>query len=346
MNSTLAEYIGLFPEPIAIVNSGGKILAINDGASLFWQQNAQNLIGQSLAVLLQQSQDAVQRWLRQCQGDAQMLAAHFPIPKPETEHWVIEGIGINLHGEPAILTRIVPSICYDQHLLVAQLQQLQTELARQIALVTELQQHQQALEQEKQHLQLLAERDSLTGLGNRRFFDTALDQLWQQAQVEGHPLTLALIDIDDFKAYNDCCGHLAGDRVLQRVAHAIKSQVRETDVVARYGGEEFALVLPQVSVATALQIVERIQHYVRELKIVHSKAARHPYITISSGVCFVPSGGNKATLTEILTLADASLYQAKHQGRDRCILLDWSQNLSSHPQCCDTGWRSPPPPLG
>ncbi|URR36101.1 GGDEF domain-containing protein [Thermosynechococcus sp. HN-54] len=330
MKGTLTEYIRLFPEPIAIVNSNGEILAINDGASLFWQQDAQELIGQSLAVLLQQSQDQVQAWLKLCQGNAQMLAAHFPIPQPETNHWVIEGIGINLDGEPAILTRIVPSFCHNQQLLAAQLQQLQAELARQVALVTELQQRQQTLEQERQQLQILAQRDPLTALGNRRFFDKALSRLWQEAQVQGHPLTLALIDIDDFKAYNDCYGHLAGDRVLQQVAHTLKAHVRSNDAIARYGGEEFTLVLACLSAETALQILNRMRNHVRELKILQSKAACHPYITVSGGLCFVPAR-NRATLTEIFAIADVALYQAKQAGRDRCVLLTWSPNAPSNP---------------
>lgn len=331
MRSTLAEYIRLFPEPIAIVNSSGEILAINDGASLFWQQDAQELMGKSLAALLQQLQEQVQAWLKLCQGNAQMLAAPFPIPKPETDQWVIEGIGVNLDDEPAILTRIVPSVCHNQQLLAAQLQQLHTELARQIALVTELQRRQQALEQEKQHLQILAELDPLTGLGNRRFFDTALNQLWQQAQDQGHALTLALIDIDDFKAYNDCYGHLAGDRALQQVAQTLKAHLRSNDIIARYGGEEFALVLSHVSADTALQIVERILHHVRELKIPQAETAHHPYITVSGGLCFVAAQESQSTLTEIFAIADAALYQAKQQGRDRCVLLECLQNMSFNP---------------
>ncbi|WNC60423.1 GGDEF domain-containing protein [Thermosynechococcus sp. QS41] len=346
MRGTLAEYICLFPEPIAIVNSSGEILAINDGASLFWQQDTEALIGKSLAALLQQSPEQVQAWLKLCQSNAQMLAAHFPIPNPETDQWVIEGIGVNLDDEPAILTRIVPSFCHNQQLLAAQLQQLQAELARQIALVTELQQCQQALEQEKQHLQILAERDPLTGLGNRRFLDAALNRLWQEAQVQGHALTLALIDIDDFKAYNDCCGHLAGDRALQQVAQTLKTHLRSNDIIARYGGEEFALVLSHVSADTALHIVERMLHHVREMKIPQGERAHHPYITVSAGLCFVPAKASEGTLTEIFAIADAALYQAKQQGRDRCILLEWSHNGSSNLGACDTGWRSPPPPLG
>ncbi len=342
---TLTEYICLFPEPIAIVNRSGQIVAVNNGASLFWQQDAEHLIGTSLAVLLRQPEETVQAWLRLCQSSPQMLAAHFPVAEPQTEQWIIEGIGWSFQAEPIILTRIAPSFYQTQQALIAQVQRLQEELAQQVALIADLQQQRQALQQEKYHLQILAERDCLTDLGNRRFFDTALDQLWQQAQVEGHPLTLALIDIDDFKAYNDCCGHLAGDRALQQVAQALKTHLRSNDVVARYGGEEFALVLPQLSAATALQIVERIRHHVRELKIVQSKAAHHPYITISGGLCFVPAQENRATLTEIFAIADAALYQAKQQGRDRCVLLEWPQNICSNPEC-DLAWRSPPPPLG
>ncbi|HIK22084.1 MULTISPECIES: GGDEF domain-containing protein [unclassified Thermosynechococcus] len=346
MTDTLAEYIRLFPEPIAIVNGSGEILAINDGASLFWQRHTQELIGESLALLLQQSQEQVQGWLKLCQGNAQMLAAHFPVPQPEGNHWVLEGVGVNLHDEPVILTRIVPSFSHNQQLLARQLQQLQRELARQIALVKELQQCQQALEQEKQHLQSLAEQDALTGLGNRRFFDAALNRLWQQTQAEGQALTVALIDIDDFKAYNDCCGHLAGDRVLQQVAQTLKAHLRSNDVIARYGGEEFALVLPYVSAGAALQILERMLHHVRELKIPQADTAHHRYITVSAGLCFVPAGESQSTLTEMLAIADTALYQAKKQGRDRAILLEWSQEAVPRPQCWDTSWRSPPPPLG
>ncbi|MEQ9068637.1 MAG: GGDEF domain-containing protein, partial [Gimesia chilikensis] len=114
-------------------------------------------------------------------------------------------------------------------------------------------------------------KDRLTGLSNRRHFDEVLDQELRRAERLNYPLTLILIDLDYFKAYNDTYGHLKGDACLREIASVLQEAVkRPGDIAARYGGEEFALVLPNTSVANAVLVAERLQKRVSELRIVHT----------------------------------------------------------------------------
>jgi diguanylate cyclase (GGDEF)-like protein len=168
----------------------------------------------------------------------------------------------------------------------------------------------------------LAQRDPLTGTKNRRVFDEHLELLWQQAVVNGRSLTVLLIDIDHFKAYNDFYGHQAGDRALRQVAQTIQKSVRRPlDILTRYGGEEFAAVLYDVEGEQAREIAERIRVTVGELNIEHRESRPFSRVTISIGVAAIvptalrsPSGA--------VQLADQALYAAKVQGRNRVELMD------------------------
>jgi len=170
----------------------------------------------------------------------------------------------------------------------------------------------------------LAQRDALTGLKNRRVFDEHLENLWVRAGAEDRVLTILLIDVDHFKAYNDRYGHQAGDHALQRVATTLQTFVtRPQDVLARYGGEEFAAVLYDVEAFDAQELAERMRRAVGTLALDNLGDASASAITISLGVAVVepsqerkPRGG--------LQLADQALYRAKVKGRNRVELLDQS----------------------
>ena len=172
-----------------------------------------------------------------------------------------------------------------------------------------------AQKEAQEALALLAAQDSLTGLGNRRTFDAALARETVRCAQAGAPLSLLLTDIDHFKSYNDYYGHGGGDECLKRVAIAIAGSVCQAgDVVARYGGEEFAVVLPGTDLIGARLIAERICNAVEQLGIPHAASATNPVVTVSVGGA---TGLSLEPRTQ-LAVADAALYRAKRNGRNRC----------------------------
>ena len=168
-------------------------------------------------------------------------------------------------------------------------------------------------------LERLATEDGLTGVANRRKFDEVLEQEWKRAQRDGTWLTLALLDVDFFKRYNDRYGHARGDECLRAVAQAVASQcVRPADLVARYGGEEFALVLPEVDVAGAQTLLHSVLAAIDRLQIEHEDSACAPYVTISLGaVSLRPI--RDSDVRAAMRSVDEQLYLAKEQGRHRAV---------------------------
>lgn len=178
------------------------------------------------------------------------------------------------------------------------------------------------LQQANQELNRLAHIDSLTQVYNRYHFDSALEQIWQQALREKQEVAIILCDVDNFKLYNDTYGHLAGDRCLQQVAKAIDCAVnRGQDIAARYGGEEFAIILPNTKIAGAVRVAKRIKSAVKGLNISHKTSTVRDRVTISCGVaCFLVNP--IFTPQDLIESADRALYQAKYQGRDRIVVAE------------------------
>ena len=170
-------------------------------------------------------------------------------------------------------------------------------------------------------MELQAQRDGLTGIANRRCFDTSLDRAWTAARASGAIVGLLMIDIDHFKAYNDGYGHIAGDQCLREVATAIADAVRDPDaLLARYGGEEFAVLLPATAEATARALAQRLRDAVaaRGLPHVHVASGR---VSLSIGLATMPARAD-TTPTRLVERADAALYAAKRGGRDRIVCAD------------------------
>lgn len=162
-----------------------------------------------------------------------------------------------------------------------------------------------------------ANRDHLTGIGNRRYFEQCLDEKIAAATQDGlRPLSLIMLDADQFKSYNDSAGHTAGDDCLRSLAAAVSSACRPTDVVARYGGEEFAVVLPDTNASDAFAIAERIRHRVRLLALPHPDPVQS-IVTISLGTATLNPQQGRMTAEELVAAADGALYAAKRAGRDR-----------------------------
>jgi diguanylate cyclase (GGDEF)-like protein len=159
--------------------------------------------------------------------------------------------------------------------------------------------------------------DGLTGVCNRRYFDEHLKSEWDRSARLGAPLSVALVDVDLFKRYNDHYGHQAGDECLRRVAAVMKGCLRRpTDMVARYGGEEFGLLLPDTDAAGALHLAGQIRAGLQRARIDHAGSTVGPLLTISVGLCTwtTDAAGSSAGL---LAAADTQLYLAKSRGRDR-----------------------------
>ncbi|MBD1872195.1 diguanylate cyclase [Nodosilinea sp. FACHB-131] len=174
-----------------------------------------------------------------------------------------------------------------------------------------------ALQSANQELQRLTLVDGLTTIANRRHFDQYLEQEWRRAVREHQPFSLILLDIDYFKLYNDHYGHQAGDVCLRLVAQTIVQTIhRGTHLAARYGGEEFAVVLPSTDAYGAVYLAETLRQAVKALHLPHAKSIVSPWITLSLGIATCQPS---VTLDPInlITAADARLYQAKQQGRDR-----------------------------
>ncbi len=157
--------------------------------------------------------------------------------------------------------------------------------------------------------------DSLTKAANRRHFDLMLNNELRKAKGYSRPLSLAMIDLDDFKNFNDKFGHLAGDKILIHISHSLRKNVRDTDFVARYGGEEFVIILPETSNSLAMKVSERVRTSVE--KDVHTiKDVGRKKMTVSIGVASFPD--NAETTAELVHCADRALYRAKQMGKN-CV---------------------------
>ena len=210
----------------------------------------------------------------------------------------LEALGSNLLGEPSIAGILVNSRDVSER--VAQEEQI----------------HAQARELEKanQRLRELATRDGLTHLKNQRAFREEIEQEWSMAQRHGWPLSLAVVDVDHFKKYNDAFGHQAGDQVLVRIARLMQSHSRKSDFVARYGGEEFIILMSNTGYEGATEHAERVRIAIENTRWPHS------HVTVSVGVAtWQPDDANNDIKggDTLFARADEALYHSKNSGRNR-----------------------------
>jgi diguanylate cyclase (GGDEF)-like protein len=159
-----------------------------------------------------------------------------------------------------------------------------------------------------------SEIDPLTGVGTRRVLDQVLKVEYSRALRYNHSLSIAIVDVDNFKEINDTAGHAAGDRMLQKVAKVMRNNVRMTDtIITRYGGDEFVLLMPETKLHEAAVLLERLRRQAKSILI-----PKVPSITISCGVAEW-SGSPDESAENILQRADTALYEAKHAGRNRVV---------------------------
>lgn len=171
-----------------------------------------------------------------------------------------------------------------------------------------------------EELERISYLDGLTSTMNRRGFDRHLQLEWKRACRDNSPLGLLMIDIDQFKNYNDTYGHLAGDDCLRTVAEVLRScLLRPADLLARYGGEEFVVLLPDTDADGALEVADRMRTAVYAKQIRHESAFEHPHVSISIGVNSTSICPTQRVL-ELLNCTDEALYNAKHSGRNCCVV--------------------------
>jgi diguanylate cyclase (GGDEF)-like protein len=182
-----------------------------------------------------------------------------------------------------------------------------------------------SIRRHRRQLAVLANQDSLTGLPNRRHVYELATAAMENARAAQCPLTVALIDLDHFKNINDRCGHAAGDKVLKDFALACRASVRDADVLGRWGGEEFLLVMPGASLETALIALERVRTLALRIQLPGTAAGMR--VCLSAGLATIEPAVK--SLDELIASADAALYHAKRDGRDRVRIADENMAAAS-----------------
>jgi diguanylate cyclase (GGDEF)-like protein/PAS domain S-box-containing protein len=185
--------------------------------------------------------------------------------------------------------------------------------------ITERKQAQDALLKSQALLRELSVRDHLTSLFNRRYMEETLARELLRATRKQLSLGIMMLDVDDFKLFNDTWGHAAGDEILRELGSLLLRQVRGEDIACRYGGDEFIVILPDAAREVTRERAELICEYARQFHL-QFEGQSLAAVTLSLGVAVFPEHG--ATSTAILRAADAALYRAKHEGRGRVVLAD------------------------
>lgn len=179
-------------------------------------------------------------------------------------------------------------------------------------------------EQLEEELLQISLTDALTGIANRRVFDELMEKEWRRCMRSGSPLSLALIDIDYFKLFNDNYGHQAGDDCLKNVANSLATSVRRaSDFLARYGGDEFIIIMPETDINGARYVGENIRKTIEALKISHQYSKISQFVTISVGVSSVVPNKNIST-KDLIKKTDEALYKAKKLGCNQTCIVDES----------------------
>jgi diguanylate cyclase (GGDEF)-like protein len=202
-------------------------------------------------------------------------------------------------------------------------------VAPQIALALERAEWQQRANQ----FQLMSITDPLTGLHNRRYLEARLAEELSRSKRYNYPLSFMMIDIDDFKLYNDRNGHQAGDRALEITAQCLRAELRKVDVASRYGGEEFSILLPQTSLEEAGVIADRIRRKIMTTSFPHGKTQPLNSVTVSIGLSTFSS--TLDSTEAIVRAADRALYHAKNHGKNRAYAYQGAQPAAGQPQIRD-----------
>jgi diguanylate cyclase (GGDEF)-like protein/putative nucleotidyltransferase with HDIG domain/PAS domain S-box-containing protein len=299
-------------EGLLVLDRDERIVLANQAFAKHLGQPAQDLQGTHVDRLPWAQLDET--------GDSQ---PQFPwanaISDGEARTGVMLGLRPNESEQRMFMVNSSPIVCDDGQCRgvlasfgdVTLLKKKQAEL---VGMLETLKKSREEIRRQNEELQILATRDPLTSCLNRRSFLAQFETEWASAQRYAHPLSCVMLDIDHFKSINDEFGHSVGDQVLQKVAAALRTTVRDGDLVCRYGGEEFCILLPHLDKDGARAAAERYR------KAVATVRAHHRSITISLGVSAISLDAH--TLQELLDQADKSLYIAKRSGRNRVVSWD------------------------
>lgn len=190
-------------------------------------------------------------------------------------------------------------------------------------LYQELVELRRAEEEKAERFEALSGIDELTGLINRRKLYERSELVLAQARRSGKPVAMLMMDIDHFKIINDSMGHVEGDRILEKLGTRLREQGRETDIIARYGGEEFVIMLPDANKSQARSAAQRLHAIANQIKV------KDEPLTVSIGVSYTMHN-SQLTFQNLFQTADAALYQAKDQGRNRTCVLPATSEKSAH----------------
>ena len=169
--------------------------------------------------------------------------------------------------------------------------------------------------------------DCLTGLFNRRYFNIRIEEEYLRAKRTNNPFSVAIVDIDNFKLYNDTEGHLAGDKILKEVASILNMSIRANDILVRFGGEEFAIIMPQTAETEAFNVAERIRENIKNMIRPLWKMYPGKRITVCAGIASYREGGG--SIENLIGKADKALYAAKMNGKDRTVLHEDGSDRSA-----------------
>jgi diguanylate cyclase (GGDEF)-like protein len=178
----------------------------------------------------------------------------------------------------------------------------------------------QKLAGEREFYKQLSNRDEMTGLANYRSCHETLEKETERAKRYNRPLTIMMIDIDDFKGCNDTYGHLAGDAAMMQIAGLIKKQTRTSDVVARYGGEEFMVILPETTIEEASFVAERIRQAIEAHPFVSEEGAPMASLTVTIGLSSLPE--RASTKKDLIRTADIAMYKGKTSGKNKVVIFE------------------------
>ncbi len=182
---------------------------------------------------------------------------------------------------------------------------------------------------QQQRLEVLAQTDALTGLANFRALSMRLEEEFKRANRYDYPMSVVVIDLDHLKAINDGLGHEVGNRAILALATHLRTNLREVDFAARFGGDEFVALLPHQTAAEAAVLAERIRAGLRSVKVTRSDGRPAPFgLSISVGIADHSSAHPRADIDELLRAADAALYEAKREGRDRVVVYGGTTELA------------------
>jgi diguanylate cyclase (GGDEF)-like protein/PAS domain S-box-containing protein len=291
------------PDALLVVDRSGHITMANAEAETLFEYDRNELIGQAIEILIPP------RFAAHHAGHRThfMREAHNRPMGAAVALYALRKSG----GEFPVDIMLSPMIVDGQHFVLCVVRDITERKAAEDAL------RQKTAELQKLHakLEALANRDSLTGLFNRRAFHEHAEQMLRSAHRRHENVALMMIDLDHFKRINDQFGHAEGDRVLQRIATTLQTTARENDIVARLGGEEFVVAVSEASEAESLAAAERLREAIAAIGNLKSP------ITTSIGVTsFTPQPEKRVVskiLAALLDQADRALYAAKNQGRNR-----------------------------